>query len=58
MTHIHPLESHTHHDEQGDRNNIVYGALYRMDLAAYLRHDPLRTAAGARPHFGYAYGSR
>lgn len=43
---------------QGDRNNVVYGSLYRMDLAAYSRHDPLKTAAGAKPRFGYAYGHR
>ncbi len=43
---------------QGDHNNVVYGSLYRMDLASYSRHDPLKTSAGARPRFGYAYASR
>lgn len=41
----------------GDRDNVVYGQLYALDQASYSRHDPLRTAAGARARSGYAYGA-
>ena len=43
-------------DLRGDRNNVVYDALYQMDVAAYRRVDPAGVAAGARPRQGPVYG--
>ena len=40
----------------GDRDNVVYGALYRLDQASFTRHDPLRIAANTKLRSGYAYG--
>lgn len=42
-------------DARGDRNNVVYEGLYKMDVAAYKRVDPAGAAAGARPRQGFAY---
>ena len=42
-------------DTRGDRNNVVYDGLYKMDVAAYKRMDPTGAAAGARPRQGLAY---
>ena len=39
-------------DSRGDRNNLVYGALYRADVAAYHRTDPCGIAKGATYHGG------
>lgn len=43
-------------DLRGDRNNVVYDALYQMDVAAYRRVDPAGVAVGARPRQGPVYG--
>ncbi|DBA66769.1 TPA: hypothetical protein ACH3X2_001915 [Trebouxia sp. C0005] len=39
-------------DSRGDRNNLVYHALYRADIAAYHRTDPGGLARGATQHHG------
>ncbi|KAL3135501.1 hypothetical protein ABBQ38_005981 [Trebouxia sp. C0009 RCD-2024] len=39
-------------DSRGDRNNLVYGGLYRADVAAYHRTDPCGVAKGATHHGG------
>ena len=39
-------------DSHGDRNNLVYGGLYRADVAAYHRADPCGVAKGAMHHGG------
>lgn len=39
-------------DSRGDRNNLVYGGLYRADVAAYHRADPCGVAKGAMHHGG------
>lgn len=39
-------------DSHGDRNNLVYGGLYRADVAAYHRVDPCGIAKGAMHHGG------
>lgn len=39
-------------DSRGDRNNLVYAALYRADVAAYHRADPCGIAKGAMHHGG------
>lgn len=39
-------------DTRGDKNNLVYDALYRGDVAAYHRIDPAGFAKGASQHHG------
>lgn len=39
-------------DSRGDQNNLVYGGLYRADVAAYHRADPCGVAKGAMHHGG------
>lgn len=39
-------------DTRGDKNNLVYDALYRADVAAYHRVDPAGIAKGATQHRG------
>jgi hypothetical protein len=45
-------------DTRGDRDNSVYGGIYRMDLAAYQRYDPAGVSRGAQPKKGFAFDSR
>ncbi|KAK9820400.1 hypothetical protein WJX72_009973 [[Myrmecia] bisecta] len=52
---VQPGEEVYFFDTRGDRNNIAYDGLYRMDIAAYQRVDPAGVAAGAAPRYGYAY---
>ena len=45
-------------DTHGDRDNLAFDALYRLNLAAYSRLDPTGVARGARTRHGFAYGPR
>lgn len=42
----------------GDRDNLAFDGLYRANVAAYDRLDPMGIAKGTRPRYGYAYGPR
>ncbi|KAK9842035.1 hypothetical protein WJX81_005214, partial [Elliptochloris bilobata] len=51
-------EPDSYFDSRGDRDNLVFQALYRANIAAYHRVDPTGVAAGARPRYGLVYGPR
>ncbi len=45
-------------DTHPDKDNLAYEGLYRLNIAAYHRLDPIRVAAGTQPRTGYAYNVR